>query len=409
MSMTSIGAPDGSTSRAWDRPGRPFRRIAAGVTGLITASAIGTTGFLTYLSRVLLLPDRNHLDDVQIQSVADDRITLSVTADTVVPGRYGIWFAGGHLRIGEVIQASPTSVTRVLEAVDAGVPQAGPARWNGWYYARDPLADLAMDYVDVVVPSQIGGLPAWLIPPAGRTVADAPADRWAILVHGRGGERPECLRAVPVLSQLGLMCLIPSYRNDVGAPPSPDGRYNLGLSEWGDVEACVDFAMAHGAREVVLVGWSMGGAAALQMLDQSPLASVVSAVVLDSPVIDWGHVIRHHAAALGLPSAAARSVTRLIGQGWARRLVGVHRPLDVARTNWEDRSDELRHRMLLMHSQADDLVPIGPSAALAMARPDLVRWEPWTMARHTQEWNLDPSRWEGAVTSFLSERADALP
>lgn len=396
----ATSAPDGTSGPSR----RATRLIVAGVTGgLVTASAIGTTGFLSYLARLLLLPDRKPLDDVQIQEVDGDTITLSLTTDTVMPGRYGLWFPEGHLRLGDVLYADESAVTRVLETVDEGSPQPGPARWNGWYHYRDPEHDLGLAYQDVQVSSDVGMLPTWLVPPPGQADTDARARRWAILVHGRGGQRPECLRAVPVLHGAGLTCLIPSYRNDLDAPASPDGRYNLGLSEWHDVEATLQFALDAGAQDIVVFGWSMGGAAVLQLLSQSPLADTISAVVLDSPVVDWGRVIRHHAAAYRVPLVAAASVTYLIGQRWARHLVGVQHPLDVAQTNWEQRAGELRHPMLIMHSQADDIVPIGPSAALAAARPDLVRWQPWTEGLHTQLWNLDPVRWERAVSDLLAE------
>ncbi len=382
--------------------------MAGVTTGLVTASALGTTGLLSYLARMLLLPDRTQVDDVRIVEVGTDRITLSVTPDTVRPGRYGLWFPGGHLRVGDVLEATDKRVTRALTGVDDGLPVPGPARWNCWYYARDPGADLGMTYADVRVHSDVGDLPAWVVPPPSAGDQAAAAARpdggtWAVLVHGRGGARPECLRAVPVLAGLGTTCLISAYRNDVEAPPSPDGRYNLGLSEWRDVEAAVRFALDRGARDVVLVGWSMGGAAVLQMLDQSTLAEAVRAVVLDSPVVDWGHVLRHHAQEFRLPQVLATTLAHLIGQRWARRLVGVHEPLDVAQTNWERRADELRHPMLITHSDGDEVVPMAPSQALAQARPDLVCWEPWTRARHTQEWNVDPARWEVAVAGFLAD------
>lgn len=386
--------------------------MAGVATGVVTASAIGTTGLLSYLARMLLLPDRTEVDDVRIIDVGPDRITMSVTPDTVRPGRYGLWFAGGHLRVGDVLEATDEAVTRALTAVDAGQPVPGPARWNCWYYARDPGADLGMAYADATVRSDVGDLPAWVVPPPAGAGDDDDHDdaattreggTWAVLVHGRGGARPECLRAVPVLTGLGMTCLISAYRNDVEAPASPDGRYNLGLSEWRDVEAAVRFALERGARDVVLVGWSMGGAAVLQLLDRSPLADAVRAVVLDSPVVDWGHVLRYHAGEYRLPQVMATTLAHLIGQRWARRLVGVHEPLDVAQTNWERRADELRHPMLITHSDADEVVPMAPSQALAQARPDLVRWEPWTYARHTQEWNVDPARWEAAVSGFLTD------
>ena len=58
--------------------------------------------------------------------------------------------------------------------------------------------------------------------------------------------------------------------------------------------------------------------------------------------------------------------------------------------------------MLVMHSDGDDFVPIGPAVALAGRRPDLVRFERWQVARHCREWNDDPRRWERALGDFLS-------
>jgi hypothetical protein len=81
----------------------------------------------------------------------------------------------------------------------------------------------------------------------------------------------------------------------------------------------------------------------------------------------------------------------------------VHEPIDVALTNWENRSDELKHRTLLIHSLDDEFVPAGPSVSLATKRPDLVRFEPWQKARHTNEWNVDQQRWEAVVRDFLGE------
>ena len=46
---------------------------------------------------------------------------------------------------------------------------------------------------------------------------------------------------------------------------------------------------------------------------------------------------------------------------------------------------------------------VDRSIALAAKRPDLVRFEPWREARHTQEWNVDPERWDAVVRGFLTE------
>jgi len=374
---------------------------AAGVSAS-ALSAAGTVAAATYFARRVLTPDRLKPDDTQILAIEDDSLTLGLTVESAQPGRYGLWLDGGqgHARVGAVLEVDEESgrVRRVLEGVDAGALRVGPARWNQYYFAGDPQDALGLPSRDVEITAEIGMLAAWEVP-----AADGAADRWAILVHGRGAPRDECLRAVPVLHDLGFTALIPSYRNDIGAPSSSDGRYSLGLSEWRDLEAALLYAVEAGAKEIVLLGWSMGGAIILQTLDRSWLSARVRAVVLDAPVIDWADVMRHHGAINKIPGPIGSLSRSLIGRRWARRLVGVHEPIDVALTNWEHRADELKHPTLVIHSLDDEFVPAGPSISLAAKRPDLVRFEPWREARHTKEWNVDPDRWDAVVRAFLTE------
>lgn len=417
------GCDDGGVTKRGS--GFPFRAtaVAGGLTA-VTAATVSAAwvGVAVYLAKMLLTPDHDRPDNILIRDVSPEgeRITLGATADTVVPGRYGLWFAGnsGHLRVGEVLERDEDAgtVVRAVDCVDWGVPAPGPGRWDSYYYATDPGDALGMHCADVHIPSEVGDLPAWHVPagpPAvdeagGRGKVTQPGDappgnpRWAILVHGRGATRHETVRGVPVLHEMGFDVLIPSYRNAPGAPASADGLYNLGLTEWRDVESSVAYAVEHGAAEVVLFGWSMGGAIVLQMLDQSPLAPLVTRVVLDSPVIDWADVITHQAALRRIPAPLTMLAQTLLGARWSRRLVGVLEPIDVARTSWQYRADELRHPMLLIHSVADDFVPVGPSRELARKRPDLIRYEEWSLARHVKEWNTDPGRWNRAVREFLT-------
>lgn len=376
--------------------------IAAAGVATAAISAAGSIGAATYFARKVLTPDPLRPDEEHILGVEIDRVTLALTPQSGQPGRYGLWFDGGegHARVGEVLKNDAESgrVTRVLEGVDVGELKVGPARWNQYYFAGGPHTALGLPSRDVEIASEIGILAAWEVP-----AAKGSADLWAILVHGRGARREECLRAVPVLHELGFTSLIPMYRNDLGAPSSSDGRYSLGLSEWRDLEAAILHAIDSGAKEIVLFGWSMGGAIILQTLDRSWLSDRVKAVVLDAPVIDWSDVLRHHGAINNIPGPIGTLSRSLIGRRWARRLVGVHEPIDVALTNWEHRADELTHPMLLIHSLDDEFVPVGPSTSLAAKRPDLVRFEPWQQARHTAEWNVDPERWDAVVRDFLSD------
>ena len=387
----------------------PKSLVAAGAAGVaaLALSAVGVVSAATYFARKIVTPDVLKPDDIKILGFDDDSVTLGLTPETEQPGRYGLWFDGGqgHARVGAILEIGqePGSVRRVLEGIDLGELRVGPARWNQYYFVGNPQGTLGLPLDDVEIDSELGMLAAWEVRADNvETAAGGEAGgRWAILVHGRGAERGECLRAVPVLHDLGYTALIPMYRNDLGAPASPDGRYSLGLSEWRDCEAALLYAVDAGAQEIVLFGWSMGGAIVLQTLDRSWLSDRVKAVVLDAPVIDWADVLRHHGALNKIPGPIGSLSRSLIGHRWARRLVGVHEPIDVAMTNWENRSGELKHRTLLIHSLDDEFVPARPSMSLAAKRPDLVRFEPWQRARHTKEWNVDPDRWDAVVREFL--------
>lgn len=375
-----------------------YGSVALG-SALVGAGSVWMGG-ATYFARKVLTPDPIRPDDTIIHVVHSDSLTLSGTPDLLVPGRYGLWLDGGrgHARIGGVLEVDHRlqRVRRELLGVDAGVLQPGPARFNGYYYGRDPQLDLGLPTQEVVVPADLGPMPAWVVPSE-----HGDGTRWAVLVHGRGARRHETIRGIPALHAAGLTCLVPSYRNDGDAPDGPDGRYNLGLSEWRDIEDAVRLALARGAHEVVLMGWSMGGSIVLQFLDRSDLSSVVSRAVLDGPVVDWGDVLTHHADLHKVPAPVSRLGSALMGQHWAKRLVGVSESVDVARTNWVKRSDELQHQILLIHSRDDEFVPVGPSEALAAARPDLITFEPWSLARHCKEWNVDPRRWNAVVSDFV--------
>jgi pimeloyl-ACP methyl ester carboxylesterase len=380
------------------------RRAAVGAAtsvGVAALALVAVTGVATAFARAVVTPSRHKPDDVEVLQVGPRRVVLAAGPDTVVPGRYGVWTdeGRGHFRVGEVLSATGDHVVRELLGVDAGVVLPGPARWNQYYYAGDPTSALGLPHEDLRVPSPVGDLPCWWVPPPAE---DAAGDgTWAVLVHGRGASREEALRAVGVLHPLGLGCLVPSYRNDVDGPVSPARTYGLGDTEWPDVEAVVQHALDAGARRVVLVGWSMGAAIVLQLLARSPLAAAVSCVVLDGPVVDWGDVLDHQARARRLPVGLGRLGARLLRHPLARRLVGLEGPLDLRRMDWVTRAAELRLPVLLLHSDADDYVPSGPSRRLAEARPDLVTFVASTQARHTKEWNVDPRGWERAVADFV--------
>jgi uncharacterized protein len=389
--------------------GTAARAAAVGLGASAALAGVGTTALAAYFTRRVLTPDHVKPDDVVVHDIdtaaEPPTVTLGRTDETVAPGRYGLWWTGadggrGHARLGEVLHADDDLVVRELLAVDRGRLAAGPARWNQYYFSGTPDEALGLAYEDVELATEIGPMPAWYVPAGDARGRGAAA--WAVLVHGRGATREECLRAVPVAHRLGLDVLVPSYRNDLGAPSDPSGRYHLGDSEWRDVEAAVLWAVEHGAREVVLVGWSMGGAIVLQAATRSWVADRVRAVVLDGPVVDWHAVLDHQSALNRVPARVTRIGHTMMRHPLGRRLVGLRHPLDLRRLDWVTRAAELRLPVLVVHSDGDEFVPNAASLALGRARPDVVRVEPWQQGRHTKEWNTDPERWERVVGDFVA-------
>lgn len=377
------------------------RVMVAGASTALLAGA-GVSVAAAYVARRLVSPDVERPEDVQVLGVGAGTVTLRAMQQTIAPGRYGLWLEGGagHARLGEVVdhdEAAGTVTRRVL-GVDGGRLREGHARWNQYYYAGTPGSALGLDFTEVVLEAGSGPLPAWQIPPA---AAVPTRQTWAILVHGRGATREECLRAVPVLHRLGFIALVVSYRNDAGAAPSLSGRYHLGDVEWLDVEAAVLHAVEHGARDVVLAGWSMGGAIALQVVARSWLADRVRAVVLDAPVLSWRDVIDHHARLNRVPEGIGRLSQAVLEHPQARWLAGIDAPVSLDRLDWVRRAEELHLPLLLIHSDDDEFVPAEPSRRLAAARPDLVTYVPFRQALHTKEWNVDSEQWDTAVARFL--------
>lgn len=359
-----------------------------------------------HVARRILVPPTSREEDTDVLGVdlETGKVTFSRSVDAVVPGRYGFWFTGasGHARVGDILSETGTSVTRELLSVDFGDLEAAErGRFNGWFY-RYP-DELGAEAENVVVETELGPAPAWLVR---ATPGDRPSGRWAILVHGRAVMRAETIRAIPVFRDAGYSSLLISYRNDFEAPPSPDGRYALGDSEWRDVEAAIGYAIRNGARSVVLMGWSMGGATVLQALTRSARAGVVRGLVLDSPVVDWVTALDYQGRAMGLKGPLRSIVYSMLSRVWGRPFTGQHVPVDLARLDFVRRADELAVPVLILHSDDDGYIPSTASHALAAARPDIVTLEVFDTARHTRLWNYDPQRWNGAIASWLARLGD---
>lgn len=374
-----------------------------GALSVVGAVAVATAAVSVIVARKVIVPPSRREEDVAIRAVDLEAglVELESTADSRLPGEYSFWFTreSGHARLGEIVASTPRSVTRRLLGVDRGdLERARRGRLTGWFYLTP--ADLGVPFEDVAIATPVGDAPAWLIPAPG-----SDSTRWAIHVHGRAVRRPETLRAVPIFRDAGYSSLVVSYRNDGEAPRSDDFRYALGDREWIDVDAAMSFAVSRGATEIVLVGWSMGGATVLQALTRSPHRDLVTGVVLESPVVDWIAALDFQVRMRRLPVFVRSFVVLLFQNRWGRIFTGLAEPLDVDRLDFVARARELDRPMLILHSDDDGFVPSTASRALAVARPDIVSYEAFQVARHTKLWNYDRARWEGAIRGFLTRLA----
>lgn len=364
-------------------------------------AVVGTIAFVSVRVARQVVTPADRRADVRIVGldVAAQTITLARTPDTQLPGRYGLFTRGttSYVRIGTVLAESERTVTRkLLTEIGLGSQLDADAAFSGWYY--DQPAQLHLAFSDELVDSEVGGCPAWLFP------ADGGGDTWVVQVHGRGTTRAECLRAVPLFHELGITSLVVSYRNDGDAPRSPSGTYALGATEWRDVDAAVDLARRGGARRIVLMGWSMGGAICLQVALNSPHRDLIAGLVLESPVVDWRVVLDYQAGLLHLPGAVTDLAIGALRTGWAGALTRTGAPIPFDRLDVVARSSELRHPILILHSDDDGFVPSDASHDLVVARPDLVEMRVFEVARHTKLWNYDQDRWSSSIRSWLDRQ-----
>ena len=381
----------------------PSRGLLTGVKAALTvlsaalAVALSALAFVSvHMARRVVTP-AVRVPDTRILALdtAAQTITLARTPDTELPGRYGLFTTGteSYVKLGSVLAEDATSVKRkLLTHIGPDTRISADAAFSGWYF--DHAEELHLPFTSELIGSAVGPCPAWLFP-------SGDGGTWVIQVHGRGTTRAECLRAVPVFHALGITSLLVSYRNDGEAPRSRSGTYGLGSTEWRDVDAAIGFARRRGARRIVLMGWSMGGAIALQLELSSAHRDAIAGVILESPVIDWRVVLGYQARQLKLPAAVTGLAIGALQTEWATPMTGAGAAIPFDRLDAVSRAAELRHPILILHSDDDGFVPSDASHDLVVARPDLVEMQIFEVARHTKLWNYDQERWSESIRGWL--------
>ncbi|MGK0721057.1 alpha/beta hydrolase [Leucobacter sp. W1478] len=370
-------------------------RIALG--GGIATAAAGGLGWA--IARRLTAPAGPRTFDLTIRSVEhDDRgglIVLDRTKQTTADGIYNLWFeTGGWVQLStEIVERGPTHVARRITDTAPGLaPRAGDrTSWSGIYYATP--ADAGLHARDITITTPAGRCPAWRI--------DGDPSTWAIHIHGLGSTRAGTLRGVLAATELGYTSLVVSYRNTAEGPRVGTGRSTLGDTEKADIDEAIGYAVRRGAQRIVLFGWSMGAAIALQLADHPRHYGLIAALVLDSPVLDWTEVIKTNCVRSGLPAAAGHLALPWLTAEPLARAVGLPERIPLRSFDRPTRAADLTTPTLILHGTQDDSVPIRLSQALRDARPDLIELDTFD-AGHTLCWNTDPDRWREAVTAWLT-------
>jgi pimeloyl-ACP methyl ester carboxylesterase len=124
-------------------------------------------------------------------------------------------------------------------------------------------------------------------------------------------------------------------------------------------------------------------------------------VILESPVIDWRVVLQYQAKLLHLPAAMKDLAIGALQHEWPGNVARTGPAIPFDQLDVVARAAELRHPILILHSDDDGFVPSDASHDLVVARPDLVELQVFEVARHTKLWNYDQDRWSGAIRSWL--------
>ena len=335
--------------------------------------------------------------DLLAMSLETGRITLSTTSDTPSddewnrPGIWGLKSLDTYNQVSGIVAETGDSVTRELTVLSRPPETPAPVLLDPYAYPGDPLVAHGIEFTEVEVSAPLGDFPAWL--------TDGDSDTWVILIHGQGSSREQFLRIIPTLVESGHPTLTITYRNDRDVPASPSGYYGFGTEEWEELEDAVAFALSAGARDVVLVGYSMGGAIAVNFMYSSALSTQVRGLILDSPALHFDRTIDFGGSQERVLGVALPGLLTSLAKVMTTLRFGI----DYSAMNHLDRVGELPSSVpvLLLHGSDDTSVPVSISEDFAEARPDIVEYHVLPGAMHVRLWNHDPRQYEAILRDFL--------
>jgi pimeloyl-ACP methyl ester carboxylesterase len=222
-------------------------------------------------------------------------------------------------------------------------------------------ADVGLDHREVVVRSSDGlSLSAWWVGKPG-------SQRVAVLVHGWGGDRSglHVVETALVYERARFNVLMLDLR---GHGESEGERVTVGYQEVRDVRGALSWLEERGfdPEDVVLHGWSMGGAAVVRAAPGTGVGAVVEeAAYAELPPLLWDRLPETS----GLPAFFNPGIF-LMG----RLFLGI----DPWAVRPEEEARQLSREgipFMIIHSRDDEVVPFEHAESFAATYPKATFWE----------------------------------
>ncbi|MGE3273119.1 MAG: alpha/beta hydrolase [Chloroflexota bacterium] len=260
--------------------------------------------------------------------------------------------------------------------------------------ASNPAVAFGYAYQDIAF--QTAGsamLRGWLVP------GTSDARVGVVTAHGRGADRRDFLRHLPVFHDLGMPTLLFDYREHGGSDGTERGM-SMGQREAEDISAAVRYMKETvGVQRVVVIGVSLGASSAIlaaaqdQAIDavvaESPFASIETFLYEDVNRMVAQRPVLHEAFQLRWWPQLVVGFT-----SWRQGIQRLESPYDVI--------DRIAPRpILLMHGTGDIAVDVSHTKRL-YARAGAPK-ELWLVdgAEHTKVFDHAPEEYRSRVSDFL--------
>jgi esterase/lipase len=328
---------------------------------------------------IAILPDAEHRDETRFDSVV-----------------MGLVFDDGSVVVVGPASGTGSDGTRTRPVVDVvgDMPAEGDVyRFTKEIWLTPEQAGMPAEEVTIATPS--GDFPASIVRVPG-------SDRWAVLTHGRSGDRHDMLRMARPLHAAGYNLLLTTYAGDNVARPAEDGIWHFGATEWDEIEAAVQYALDQGAQTLVVGAVSLGGAMTDGFLARSALADEVDGVILDAPVSSLRDGIDEGAESRTIPGLGWSIPEPLEDAGML--IASLRFGIDYDAVDYTDMAGLFDMPLLTFQTSEDQTVPKAVNDRfMTEGSGKGGKYVIVADVGHVLSWNADPQAYEDLVTQFVEQ------